>query len=122
MVPSLDALNALQYNQDLNYGTLARSGLLAHVMSDLFKVLKKTLGKFGARAAMRPLTAHNGKLGYNWLLGGKGFTESKGKVFNTSKYGELLKDILPKLKTKYPSYAAQIASKYDSANMIDPVV
>lgn len=47
--------------------SLAKRGILCHVMSGMYKVLKQTLRK-DAQAFIRAITAHNGKLGFNWNI------------------------------------------------------
>jgi len=46
---------------------LAPKGILIHLMSDDYQPIKTQMGK-RAKELIRRITAHNGKLGFNWNI------------------------------------------------------
>lgn len=46
----------------------AKNGALVHIMSELYRPLKNSLQK-QARDTIQKVTAHNGKMGFNWIQG-----------------------------------------------------
>lgn len=72
----------------------AERGILVHVGSVLYNNLKAISGNNQrARGHIKPLTAHNDKLGFDWrVLDKKYHADTNGKQFSISKY----KDFLPK--------------------------
>lgn len=74
----------------------AKKGLLIHIMSGLYAPLKKKEGP-RAKTVIARITAHNGKMGFNWIAGeyvGVGVDREykKGGQYNSSAYRGWLAD------------------------------
>lgn len=71
-------------------GKLASHGILAAVSSDAYAFMKsQDISK--ARAYIRPFTAHNDKLGFDYSVPKRGYEVGFSEQFNTSGYPELLR-------------------------------
>lgn len=72
-------------------GEMAKLGILAHINSNFYQTLKSTVGRIQARMKIRPLTAHNGKLGFNWSVLDKKYVAAPStKQFSVSSYPGLM--------------------------------
>lgn len=98
---------------------LAKYGVLCHIMSDMYAPLRKQFGKLQAMAMVRPLTAHNGKIGFNWRAGKYEpviVSQNQGRQFNTSAYKDFLQEASKywsnHANPQYSQYAAQMSERF----------
>lgn len=52
-------------------GFAAQRGLIIHTDSNLYKSLVRDFGRPRARVMLKPFTAHNDKMGYDWSVANK---------------------------------------------------
>lgn len=72
---------------------LAIRGFLLHVPSDMYNQWVQTKSRDGARAAVKPATSHNEKMGYDWNVMSKTYRFSKGTNNpSTSAYVQFLEN------------------------------
>lgn len=65
---------------------LAVCGIAVHIPSEVYEQLKIERGKFAAKAWIRPFTAHNGKLGYNFNKNETKYVQADTRQFANSIY------------------------------------
>lgn len=91
---------------------LAMAGLGLHVDSDLYRLKVRNLGRFGARRWIRPVTAHNEKMGYDWSVKGRVYLPSMEKNQpDFSSYKKILTAIDNPAKEKYTLTKEQFYAK-----------
>lgn len=67
VIPSFSSIPALGET----YKLAATHGVLIHLMSAMYNIAKEMKGRLAAKNIIRAITAHNGKLGFNWTKEGR---------------------------------------------------
>lgn len=74
-----------------NLRIFAERGVVLHINSKYYKELREKTSRQTAKTTIKPLTAHNDKLGFDWSVVSTRFIAKPSSQFKVSAYKEFLK-------------------------------